>query len=1664
VSNPFDIFSPNSPLFRQETEEEKKKRRASLTAGQSPTLAPGTQSPFDIFSPSSPLWRGEQVPPKPGYGNLPPEAEKFMADPTGIPARTEQMSFLEKALTILDPLMLPGDVAKAFVYGLATGGIKGGLRLAKEQIDRIGSYLPGGKPADPVVRGDELARLIDPNYEQKGAVARFGLGLLMDVAVDPLAVFGIAKAGLSLTASGAKAVKAAPVAEIISKGAELAGKADVLAQRFLNPYGVAVGATKTIGGPVINAIAERVEPILQTKLFERTVYGPQGEKIRLPVYIKDLIFPGFTPTERKTLLDKLPSYLGGPETGPGIVRRVIAEAQENIQASVARISVLENILAENLGQKVLPFSARKVIPKGTPQEVLAKELTADTWNILDRYGWAVPDEVLKTTTQKLGGLARTLGLQPEVAVKTFQDYLREARLAFLDISYRATGMPTYERIYKATAKEMGLDPELAWQRYLGERARFMPKLDERGRLVNLEETPGALFQAPKAPQIDLNDLMKEGMAGYRILSEGPDAPGALRIFYSMPATAQEVFLKNAPQLAERNNRYIQDILIAAGEMDEVLDVFLRKLRDGDFLRYLPKQDAEDANKILGRLRAATRSDNPSRLALQLGEATQALSGERVARMLASKSPVERGLGYAVLGTALEDIGIHDLASIAHSIAATNLLKAEKKATARYFYMSGGHVLDGELVKQLKVKYGFEAPTGALPRVTEEIQDILRSATTLDGDTVQAVYGWMTSIPAGNRMLLQDELAKIETPAGLLAQVLARGDKEGFKNLLVKSLSGVIPTDADGLESILGLAKRVLGEEGVANALYKAGIIPTADLAQARTIFADNLMAVEKRAIERFWAEHPRWMGAAERKALLGSFEDGKWVGYPYSPLQWMADVRQGYARKVYLGNISPEAAKNAITAGRLALVSEVEADSLPQRAVEYLKKIGRTGDIAKAERAFQELAEYIKASDGRYVYTAEAFAKILKQHWPDMDSATFNALLHDVINGPGKEYNAYLALSKAQSGLNVDVVGAPISQGVPGTMRERLAEELTRHLVQLYDVEGSLAEFARYTSRQQIAGHIQDQLFKVLKEAKLVYDDPPMEVVRSAHLRFVQVPEATTRMGEAGESAYVWGPLAGKWIPKAIYEDLNRTLSVDPTSGTAFAAFLTFWRKSLLNSPDTVVRNFLGNIWLTWLTTGPEQALMSLKYLPKAFKALREYAETGRITELGEGAIYMLKDSSLTAELREVIENAASRIAQTAQGTISGKGVVQRVIETLDKVLNDTGRTIARYFTTNPDASPLTRALSGVEMFAYLENAQRLANYFAAKELAKAAGRANPEAYAMWVAMNATHDYRSVPFALNIVKNYGIVAFPSFMYLTAVAVGKALTKNPAALTMPTKFASLSFYTNTDGPEDHARIAAYMPDWLASAMPAVLPVRRSDGSYIVMPLSYATPVIPVDPTSLATEVVGLGFLRPFIEAAYGLIRDEPTPVFSAQYGRRLFPDVATPTEKAFGVGAYITKSFTPRWITRYSPLSDPELLLRDLATDQSALQTLDSVVGKVWVQYRHPAIVDMMEKRLGKQLGMTGIEAATGLVATPRRVSPNPLGVGSRATASEPERTARKILRDLNEAAKEGVNLEKVREKALRELEKVSRRAQLLFELNEIFGPPPDTPGGAYESP
>ena len=1638
-----DIFKKANPIPGLEEEEDETK----------PLLEPSIAK---IFEKSEPIREGPTPSP---YQELPPEASKFLATPTGVPARTEEMPLWQKALTILDPLLLPGDVSKAFVYGVATGGWQKGFELAGEQLRRASAYLPGGRPADPVVRGDELARLAvgDEKWESLSPMARLGLSMVMEVGTDPLAAFGLVRGGVNLLTrgaeAGAQALGLTAAQPIISRvGGAIAGTLGSL-ERALNPYAATldiaragVRGARSVVPDLVDSIAERAEQFLQVRVLSRTVLGPQGEKIKMDIRVKDLIFPGFTPRERAELAAKVPAYLGGPDYGAGVMRQATAKSQSFAQAGVAHLAKLEGILSDAFGERVLPISRRLVITDPAKQ-ALAKEISADTWTLLDKYGWDVPEGVMESFRKKIAGLAKASGVDEDLAVRTFEEYHRAARLAYLDATYYTVGMPKFEEVYKRAAQEMGLDPDFAWQKYLGTRIGYMPKIDEAGRIVDLEKVEGALFSKLAPPKLDLETLQKNFLFVYRALQEGVDSPGALRLYFAAPAQVQDEIAKMHPQIVERVQKWWGDLLgLSEEEIANAARIFGERLTTGEIFRPFARQAEPEAEKLIRQLKAAVGKDDPARVAYLLSKVVEKVDGDTVRRLVQSSSATDRAVGYAILGTAYEGIaGGSEMAAIAFTNVVMEVL--EKKKLARYFYTSGGFFLD-------ILAPGARANLG--PIILEDATTLLKEGKVLDETTVNAVYKWLASVPAGDRYFLLEAIEQFDTPAARLAAAIVEGNRKVLEDIIRDAITGKLPVREGGLERLLGLARRAIGDEGVARIMSELGIAPDMDPAKVRALFVDNLMQAEKRAMDLFWAEHPHWMGAPNKLAMLGEFEDGKWIGYPYSPLQWLADVRQGYARKVYLGNISPEAAKAAILSNRLALVHEAEADTLVSRGLEWLKERGRIADLEKAREALTDLAEYIKASDGRYIYTAEAFAKILKQKWPDLDSATFNALLHDVINGPGKENIAFLVLSKAQSGIDTARLGAPVAQGVPGAERARIDEELTRHLVQMYDVEGSLAEFVRYSSRQMVASHIQDQVYRLLKEAGLIFDEPPVEEIRRVHLRYVQVPETTTYMGEAGGRAYLWGPLAGKWIPRVIYEDMVRVLSVDPLSGTAYSSFLAFWRKGLLNSPDTVVRNFLGNIWLTWLNGGGEMALRSIAYYPKAAQALNEYIRTGRIPELGEGAIHMLKDVSLTRELRQAAEEAAFRVASGFRSLISRRGGVQKIIEGLDAILNDAGRTLSKALGFDPESSPL-RFLSFVEIFAHLENLQRVANYFAAKSLAKARGVKDPEAYALWAAMQFTHDYRQIPYALAIVRDYGVLAFPSFMYLTAVATGRAMVKNPTALTLPAKFASMSFYTNTDSPEDHARVAMYMSEWLATAMPMVLPIKREDGSYLVLPLSYATPVMPIEPQSLASEVLGLGVLRPFYHAALGLLTDSPSPLFMAQYGQRLFPDLASPGEKAVGVAGYIAKSFTPRWATRYAGLADLDLLVRDLTHDRRALEAVDSVVGKLYLQYKHPLIVAEMERRLSRQIGMTATEAGLSLLAMPRRVSASPVGVGTRGVVSQAERMEREMQYRVQESLVRGGNPMEVFERAAREMERIRKKLLPLLELNEIFGPPPDLP-------
>jgi len=102
-------------------------------------------------------------------------ATKLMHKPTGTPGFGQTL--LGNLVKLFDPLLLPGDVAKSFIYGaVTTGSVQGGLDTAKQQLSQWKSYFPLGEPAQTLVNGDTLSRaVLGDTYNNMGSTKKLVL-------------------------------------------------------------------------------------------------------------------------------------------------------------------------------------------------------------------------------------------------------------------------------------------------------------------------------------------------------------------------------------------------------------------------------------------------------------------------------------------------------------------------------------------------------------------------------------------------------------------------------------------------------------------------------------------------------------------------------------------------------------------------------------------------------------------------------------------------------------------------------------------------------------------------------------------------------------------------------------------------------------------------------------------------------------------------------------------------------------------------------------------------------------------------------------------------------------------------------------------------------------------------------------------------------------------------------------------------------------------------------------------------------------------------------------------------------------------------------------------------------------------------------------------------
>lgn len=1660
------IIRPGMVIQRPGSEEEKQKQTPS---GVAPIITPGTT----IKAPSQPLGRYVELtgPDRPDYvkehqfGGF--EIQTGQQDPLW----KRILSGASTILSVFEPLLLPGDAVKSFIYGYATEGPEGGLRRLTQTLSQWRDYLPGGKAPKPSVTGYDLAKLFIDDLDNLPAWKRVGLSFSFEVLTDPLSFFGLAGAaakGASIAARGTatitRAIQPVPRAleatsRALGVAADVAMTADRYANLALNPYSIAFRGTTS----VVRSITSRLNDTGQELL---RVQGALVDKI--------LDIPAFKgPAEYALSLRHVaPGWYGSEKTGVGVYGIARSESQEVGELALRWVQRLQKHLNDTFGEPTAIFGLirRNTIPES--RLPLVTEIQAESHRILDSFGIVNEDQALERASKAIAKMAQATGVDPERAVEGFRTYHALARSAFLEVQAKLTGFDRYVQAFKQAAEARGVDPEMAWSVSVASRTGLLqglkPKAVEVGPLGEVivkeaEPIPTIIPEAERvlggpAPSSRLTKLSARATA--KVL-EDPASPLAYRLaalaspqdFSSLSSKIEgfektlEDYLEAAKQAKETDNissatQIIQYITTGKvpDEVDEAGRAFLEALPEL-FKRYgeAPNKDAFES-AVKKAVDALKRNDLVA-VWENLNEAAKFSDIQVVRRLLASPSQERRALGHAITSIVLDANGLRvdGMVAMGYAAAAT-----KNPLFAAHLYGLGAPVV-GKEIKPPRLADVIPEP---------ELREVLEAG--------RVTRGALAAVASASRQLPKDFLAQLgreyDNPLGELLQKVATGDKQGLVEWAARAIKGEIPVDDGGLEAIYAMVKQVGGEEALARLVLNKEKVDLEDLKKVRALSLDVITEVEKEAIKRWYVQHPAWGGIrAIRTFWWGRDVADKDLINAMSPLTVLNNIRDGHARKIYLGRISPGAAEAAYIHKKLTFVPEVDPEVVGNKLYAFLRERVKVSDTT-AKRAADEIREYLEVTQGRHVYTAEAIATLLNQH-VRLDIRTFNEMLDEVFAHNKNAQGVLESLRRAAG----EMAGAPTKNAPPYVLFD-VRQERTEKLLEFYNPEAALLALGRVANRTTFISRFLAEAHRSLKEAGLVFDKLPVDPETGRAIPgFVRVPDDAVKVMEGAATAYTYGPLAGKWVPKQYLTELDRVLSTDPLSNGAWGAFLSFWRKSVLNNPVTTLRNIVGNLYLLW-AFDPRLAGEAIASMPQAIRVLERYHRTGELPEELRGVIYWLKETSLNAESRETIYELYQRLAKY-NPDLYQRGWLERVISKMDEWGNDLAPKIAERlgFQEGDAAMRAARALMPIHLFAMSENVMRVATYLAALKMT---GNRNK---AMWIAANALGDYSSVPFYVHMIRRTGLMAFPSFLYIISKKGAQWAVDRPAALLLPQHFAQASWYGGVETPEDHMRLATYMADWLKGSLPAVLPIKTREGEYLVVPLGITLP-LPTLSGAMFEEVLGLGAIGPLVNAAQGMFNylknpiSGASPVLGQSYGETLYGPASTPTQAIGGTLKYLARQYGPAYATRTLPvLEAPELIAAILHGDGTegieTIRRVKSVVGRMVVQYTHPAAVRALEERYGTAIGLTPTE---GLIATltpfgtPRRTSVEKFGVGTRTSVRDLEEMAKEIEQALRSRIKAGEDPKKVAEVKRRLLQRLAKEMEPYQNLDRILmGYPPE---------
>jgi hypothetical protein len=655
----------------------------------------------------------------------------------------------------------------------------------------------------------------------------------------------------------------------------------------------------------------------------------------------------------------------------------------------------------------------------------------------------------------------------------------------------------------------------------------------------------------------------------------------------------------------------------------------------------------------------------------------------------------------------------------------------------------------------------------------------------------------------------------------------------------------------------------------------------------------------------------------KREPLAAAFHDAaRELGFDdfatISPFEYIRGLQNGYLRRVYNFHSDPEAVRVKVRRGDIGIVrAEASIDDIAEAA--------RTHFGPDSEKA---VLDFIRATPSPAVSASDISSIIQRTTGAEPDIEKVRDFIR-AVNPDAKVMDEILQRLE----IKTNEWKALGEKPALGLQRQAFSQRVVNDpyvralLQENEDIKSRLAALGQSGGRALSSQVVMQHVYDTLKTTGHIVDKQTFYANggRIDNLRFVLLPDDTE----------TWGGLAGKAIPQFYARVIASGMSYDGmNSGLgAFGKIAAGIRAGYLSAPGTATTNIWGNFALMQSAGVPVDEVLAK--MPKAFKAIREYAETGYAKDF-EGAedfLRFLSDGTLSRELAQTISEAY----EATLGVAKKKDFPTKFNEFMTRIAK-------------------TAPFGTLHAFQFVEDWQRASVYMWAKDrmLSKAAVRGEAIDLdkivrdAAFFSNNALYDYGNVGAGLDWLRRSGLGVFPTYAYFSVGRTIDNIVNHPGRVAT-IEHAISAANSALANEEERAKIDRIWIDAQGHGGRYLAVPGDNPSSYYLIDLSKYLPMGVMSQTGMSQLFIDPltgGLFRPLIEIGLALQSGTGEAAWSKQYGKRVFYPHQTGLEKLGSTMNFLMESYQPApmsWIERWASR-------REVVVNEEQARRIEQITG------------------------------------------------------------------------------------------------------------------------